>query len=178
MFRRPRDPQRQHMYAVEFGFEWLWRLHHPRRRQPTTLLTWRAFEEFCERIYDDAITRPCRHQAYRHRWRTPLLIERLDASAPRSFAVPIEGRLGIRPDQRTIGMAIHEVTHLIASGGHGWQFANVFRQMIGRHLHPDAERMLKTMYPWYGVRDRGRGIADDDVPPYVAPARHRQWAAS
>jgi hypothetical protein len=124
-------------------------------------------------LYDDAIARPYRHQNFHHRWRTPLLIERLDATATRSWVIPIEGRLGIHPDQRSVGTAIHEIAHLIASGSHGWRFANVFRQMVGRHVHADAERLLKTMYPWYGVRDRGRGVPDDEVRAYVAPARHR-----
>jgi hypothetical protein len=177
MFRRAPDRQRTQFYTAEERFEQLWRHNHPRRRQPTTPMTWEAIAACCAMLYDDAMARPYRHQLVLPRREGPLVVDRVHDPARGSWAWRREHRLEIHVAQRTFGTAVHEVAHLLTIGGHGWRFASVYRQMMGRHLHPDAERLLKTMYPWFGVRDRAHGMPNDGVPPYEAPLSARRRVA-
>ena len=167
------DRQRAQVYLCERVFDTLWGYHHPDRPQVTERLEWPALVAYCEALYADALARPYRHQLRRVRERGRLAIVKAPAKATTSAAWWGCERIAFHATQYTVKTAIHEVAHLLAGSdheaAHGWRFASVLRQLLGRQLHPEAEGLMKVIYRWFDVRDRRADMGDDGVAWYRIP---------
>lgn len=167
------DRQRARVYLCEQVFDTLWGYHHPDRPQVTERLEWPALVAYCEALYADALARPYRHQRRRVRERRRLAIVKAPPSATTSSAWWGRERIAFHAKQYTVKTAIHEVAHLLAGSdhdaAHGWRFASVLRQLLGRQLHPEAEGLMKVIYTWFDVRDRRADMWDDGVARYRFP---------
>jgi hypothetical protein len=155
--RSPRWDRQQHLvYASERIAHTCWDALHEDRDRLARRLEWDALCAYAEFTYDDALRQPYAHQWRRERLRPTLTIE--ESPFTHSFARSWEDMLAFADAQWNTWVVLHEVAHLLTrrrgEAAHGWRFATVLRQMVGRHLDPDAAVMLGRIYAWMGVRER------------------------
>ena len=181
--RGPRwDRQQYLVYASERIAHECWEALHEDRDTLARRLGWDALCAYAEFVYDDALRRPYVHQWRRARVRPGLTI--VESERANSYARPWEDHLAFTWRGQDTWTVLHEVAHLltrrVGEAAHGWRFATVLRQMVGRHLDPDAAVMLGRIYAWMGVRERrgvgpGRVVVEETL--YEVMVEQVRWCA-